>query len=91
MQSEPLDNIGTTRVLCALLEQAYIDVGSHKAEERESAMDFIQSHAFAEICKCLGLNERRIRRNATEMYENARTRPRKKWKRQPAAEKYQLG
>jgi hypothetical protein len=88
-----LDTMGARRILCAILEQSYVDIGAWKKEDRDHAKLFIESKAFNACCKALGLNEKRIRRVSLEIYkkteneENDRNPNRKK---QPAAKKYQL-
>lgn len=94
MQNE-LDEWGTIRVLIALLEQADVDLQSVFKQDRDSAINFFESKAFDAIALFFRLNEKRIRRVARETYEfyeqNSGTKNGKKWKRQPAASKYQLG
>lgn len=95
MQSE-LNEWGTIRVLIALVEQAEVDLQSGTKEDRQTAIGFFESRAFAAIALVLRLNEKRVRRAARATYEsyeqkNHRTKYGKKRKRQPAASKYQLG
>ena len=85
--------MGARRILCAILEQAYVDIGASNKEDRDHAKLFIESNAFNACCKALGLNEKRIRRVSLEVYtkteneENDRNPNRKK---RPTAKKYQL-
>ena len=76
----PLDTIGARRVLCAIIEQARADL--ELKTERDAAMRFFNSDAFAVAAFALGLNEKRIRRVCQEIYEqNNRTKKSKSWNR----------
>jgi hypothetical protein len=98
MQND-LDWAGTFRIVCAILEQAYVDMGSHRKEDRDHAKSFIESSAFNVCCQALRLNEKSIRRKSLEIYNaiekihndnRAKKSKRKRSKRQPAAKKYKL-
>jgi hypothetical protein len=76
----PLDTIGARRVLCAIIEQARADL--ELKTERDAAMRFFNSDAFAVAAFALGLNEKRIRRVCQEIYEqNNRAKKSKSWNR----------
>jgi hypothetical protein len=98
--SYDLDIVGTKRIVAAIIEQAYVDCGCSDEKERKEALQFFFSGAFKSIALALNLNDHRIRRLAGKEFSKAEqkqhekdTRPHshKKRKRQPSAQKYQLG
>ena len=85
----PLDTLGAKRILCAIIEQARADL--ELKTERDAAMRFFNSDAFAVAAFALGLNEKRIRRVCQEIYEqNDRTKKSKDWHRATGPRKHKL-
>jgi hypothetical protein len=84
-----LDTIGARRVLCAIIELARADL--ELKTERDAAMRFFNSDAFAVAAFALGLNEKRIRRVCQEIYEqNNRAKKSKNWHRATGPRKHKL-
>lgn len=99
--SNNLDTTATRRILAAIIEVAYHDCGSSRADVRKEALGFFFSPVFESICLGLELNDRRIRVKAGKLFtkaeelakkkshgkQNTRTGPRKKRKGKQTANK----
>lgn len=87
-----LDNIGTRRVLAALVEQATADL--KRKSEKDNALRFFMSDAFSVIAVALRLNERRCRAEVQRIYngkpKDDRTKESKGWARATGPRKHRL-
>lgn len=67
---EELDMLGVRSVLCAIIEQSIIQVGSKNKRVREEALFFLHSKTYDDICYAMDLPADNLRQAAYDNRHN---------------------